>query len=304
VPFPKEGLECIGTAFHVHYVPDTADFESRIGQWAETAHAIVTNGTVGLSAHHISAFNGLELIVTRGAGYENVDLEAARARGIPVANTPGVNAASVADHAMALVLGLLRDVRRADHAVRTGRWGDREGWIRPILFRKRMGIVGLGSIGHEIARRASGFDVEIGYCSRSPKPDVPYTFHKSVEALATASDILIVCCPANESTYHLIDAGVLEKLGSGGYLINVARGSIVDTAALVRALEENRIAGAALDVVEGQPKVPQALLDAPNVLLTPHVAARAPEVGEIVGERILVTLQSHFEGRPLAARVY
>jgi lactate dehydrogenase-like 2-hydroxyacid dehydrogenase len=162
----------------------------------------------------------------------------------------------------------------------------------------------LGSIGHEIARRASGFDVEIGYCSRSPKPDVPYTFHKSVEALATASDILIVCCPANESTYHLIDAGVLEKLGSGGYLINVARGSIVDTAALVRALEENRIAGAALDVVEGQPKVPQALLDAPNVLLTPHVAARAPEVGEIVGERILVTLQSHFEGRPLAARVY
>lgn len=202
---------------------------------------------------------------------------------------------------MALLLGAARHLPQADAWVRQGHWN---GFMGPQVSGKRLGIVGLGTIGLEIARRgANGFGMTVGYYNRRPRPESGYTYHDSPLALAEASDFLVVATPGGTDTRHLVNAAVLDALGPQGYLVNIARGSVVDTEALIAALAERRIAGAGLDVVEGEPVVPPALLKLDNVVLTPHSAGRSPEAVSATVALFLENATAHFAGKPVLTPV-
>jgi len=262
---------------------------------------VLTRGATGFHADEIAALPRLEMVCSLGVGYENIDLGAAAARGIVVTNGPGANAVAVADHAMALLLGAARRLPQADAWVRQGGWS---GFMGPQITGKRLGILGLGTIGLEIARRgANGFGMPVGYYSRRARPETGYAYFDSPRELAAASDFLVVATPGGADTRHLVDAQVLEALGPGGYLINIARGSVVDTQALIAALAEGRIAGAGLDVVDGEPAIPDALRQLDNVVLTPHSAGRSPEAVDATVALFLDNAGAHFAGRPVLTPV-
>jgi lactate dehydrogenase-like 2-hydroxyacid dehydrogenase len=260
--------------------------------------AVWTNGTIGITANAIDALPDLEMIVAQGAGIENIDLKAARRRGIIVTNGSGTNPGSVADHAMALLLAVTRGIPAADRLVRTGEWMSLRT-DRPSVYGKRLGIVGLGKIGSTIARRAQGFDVSIAYHNRRPVHGAPYDYVADIGELAERSDFLVLSCPGGHATRGLIDASVLRALGPEGYIVNVARGSVIDTAALVDALRSGTIAGAALDVFENEPGVPRVFWDLPNIVLTPHLAGASPQVRRDQVELAIKNIKAFFAGEPL-----
>lgn len=268
---------------------------------AGTIDAVLTRGPLGLSAAEITALPALQIICVIGAGYEQVDLAAAAARGITVTNGAGANAAAVADHALALLLALLRDIPRADASTRRGEWNR---VISPSVSGKRLGILGLGAVGLAIAKRANlGFDMPISYHSRTAREGLPYTWFDSPVALAAAVDILLVATPGGAATRHLVDAQVLHALGAEGYLVNIARASVVDTQALVSALQQGRLAGAALDVFDDEPAVPDALKALGNTVLTPHVAGQSPEAARDTVKLVLRNLQAFFAGESVLTPV-
>lgn len=263
--------------------------------------AVLTRGPLGLTAAEIAALPALQIICVIGAGYEQVDLAAAAARGIPVTNGAGANASTVADHAMALLFAAVRDIPRADATTRQGQWNR---VISPSLAGKHLGILGLGAVGLAIARRAAlGFDMQVSYHNRRPRTDVPYLYCASPLALAEASDFLIVATPGGAATQQLIDASVLEALGREGFLVNIARASVVSTADLIAALRDGRIAGAGLDVFDDEPTVPEALKALPNVVLTPHVAGQSPEAARDTVALVLRNLEAFFAGEPVLTPV-
>lgn len=263
--------------------------------------AVLTRGPLGLSAAEIAALPALQIICVIGAGYEQVDLAAAAARGITVTNGAGANAVAVADHTMALLLAVVRNVPQADATTRQGQWNR---VISPSISGKRLGILGLGAVGLAIARRgALGFDMQVRYHNRSPREDVAYSYCDSPLALARESDFLIVATPGGANTRQLVDSAVLHALGPEGFLVNIARASVVSTADMVAALRERRIAGAALDVFDDEPNVPDELKTLPNVVLTPHVAGQSPEAARDTVELVLKNLQAFFAGEPVLTPV-
>lgn len=265
--------------------------------------AVLTNGATGFTAAEMDALPGLEIICAIAVGYENIDVAAARARGIAVTHGPNTNAPSVADHAMALMLALLRDIPRLDAAVKRGEWmGVR--WPRPSISGKRLGILGLGEIGVMIAGRAqAGFGMEIAYHNRRAREGCAHGWMPCVPALAAWADVLLIAAPGGPGTRHLVDAAALEALGPAGYLVNIGRGSVVDQAALITALQEGRIAGAAIDVVDGEPEVPEAMRNLSNLIVTPHIAGRSPEAILATASLVVANLQAHFAGRPVLTPV-
>ncbi|UVL90921.1 2-hydroxyacid dehydrogenase [Pseudomonas sichuanensis] len=272
-----------------------------IARHAGEIDAVLTRGPLGLTGAEIEQLVKLQIICVIGAGYEQVDLAAAAARGITVTNGAGANAGAVADHTLALLLALLRDIPRADASTRRGEWNR---VISPSVSGKRLGIIGLGAVGQAIARRAAlGFDMNVSYHSRTPRTDVPYTWYDSPLHLADAVDILVVATPGGNGTRHLVDAQVLEALGAEGYLVNIARASVVDTQALVAALQQGAIAGAALDVFDDEPAVPDALKALANTVLTPHVAGQSPQAARDTVTLVLRNLEAFFAGQPVLTPV-
>lgn len=272
-----------------------------IAQHADEIDAVLTRGPLGLTASEIQALPNLQIICVIGAGYEQVDLTAAAARGITVTNGAGANAAAVADHCLALLLALLRNIPNADASTRRGEWNR---VISPSVSGKRLGIIGLGAVGQAIAKRASlGFDMPVSYHSRTPHKELAYTWYDSPLRLAEAVDILVIATPGGAATQHLVDADVLKALGAEGYLINIARASVVDSAALLEALEQGCIAGAALDVFDDEPNVPDALKALGNTVLTPHVAGQSPEAARDTVTLVLRNLQAFFAGEPVLTPV-
>lgn len=264
-------------------------------------NAVLTRGPLGFYADEIAALPHLEIICVIGAGYEHVDLEAAKARNITVTNGAGVNAPSVADHALALLLSLVRDVPRADASVRRGEW---RKVMRPSLAGKRLGILGLGAVGMAIAKRAAlGFDMSVSYHNRQPRNDVPYAYCASPVELASTSDFFIVATPGGAGTRQLVDKQVLDALGPHGFIVNIARASVISTADLIDVLEHNRIAGAALDVFDDEPHVPDALKALSNVVLTPHVAGLSPEASQGTVQLVADNLLAYFSGQPVLTPV-
>ena len=260
-----------------------------------------------IGADLMSRLPNLEIVCTGSAGYEAVDLDTARRRGIVVANCPDANAPAVADSAMMLLMATTRHVLQADRFVRAGGWQDQWRVDTPTITGKRLGILGLGKIGRRIAQRAArGFDMEIGYHNRAAVAGSPYRYFDSLIELATWADFLICAAPGGAGTRHLVNADVLTALGPHGYLVNVGRGTVVDTQALIAALRSQRIAGAGLDVLEGEPSVPPLLpelLQCDNAVVTPHVAGRAPESRAAATAMILANLNAHFAGQPLPSPV-
>ncbi|MNL06017.1 Glyoxylate/hydroxypyruvate reductase B [compost metagenome] len=283
--------------FHLILAPTPAERAEAISRHSGQIDAVLTRGPLGLYGNEISALPNLKIICVIGAGYEMVDLQTAADRGITVTNGAGVNASSVADHAMALLLSLVRDIPRCDAAVRRGEWPK---IMRPSLAGKRLGILGLGAVGMAIAKRAAaGFDMSVCYHNRQHRSDVPYDFCSTPTELARASDFLLIATPGGLGTKHLINRQVLDALGPKGFLVNIARASVVVTADLIIALEQRRIAGAALDVFDDEPQVPDALKSLPNAVLTPHVAGLSPEATQGTVELVGRNLVAFFSGQPV-----
>lgn len=270
---------------------------------ATEIQAVLTIGSIGLRAADMDALPNLKIICCQGVGYEKVDLDAARARGIVVTNGAGTNDTAVADHAMALLASVARNIPALDRAVRRGEWQQLRR-NRPQLTGKRVGILGLGNIGLKIATRCSaGFGMQVAYHNRRARTDSDLPFYASAEELAQWADYLVVATPGGAGTRHLINQQVLAALGPNGFLINISRGSVVDTDALIACLQQQTIAGAALDVLESEPLVPEALKQLDNVVLTPHVAARSPEALVSMLDKVLGNLTRYFAGQPVLSPV-
>ena len=273
-----------------------------LAEHAATIEGVVTGGHLGVPAALMTALPQLKVIGINGVGYDKVDLDLARSRGVRVANTPDVLTDDVADLAIGLTLSLLRQLPQGDVHVRAGKWPAGEVALARKLTGKRIGIFGLGRIGRAVAKRFSGFTDVIAYTDVAPQ-DGPYTYYPNPVALAAACDVLVVCAASSASTRKVIGAEVFAALGPNGVVVNVARGAIVDEAALIVALQSGGLGGAALDVFEDEPRVPDSLRAMANVVLTPHIASATHETRQAMGDLMLDNIDAYFAGKPMPTTV-
>jgi lactate dehydrogenase-like 2-hydroxyacid dehydrogenase len=295
--------EILELEFSCHRLYEAADRTAFPKELAPRVRELATFGPPGADAALMDALPELEIISNFGVGVDAIDLAAAKSRGIVVTNTPDVLNECVADCAMALVLNTLRKFPQAEAYLRSGYWASRGAYpFTTSLGGKTMGVLGLGRIGEAIARRALAFGMKIRYHNRNRK-DVPYPYDPDAVALAKNSDVLMVVTPGGAETKGIINAKVLDALGPQGYLINVARGSVVDEPVLLRYLQENRIAGAGLDVFADEPNVPPAFFALDNAVLFPHVASATVETRTAMGNLQIENLRRHFAGQPVLTRV-
>lgn len=295
---PPKAIEQLEQDFIVHPWADAADPQAMLADVGPRVRGLATNAVQGVSAELLDALPRLEIIASSGIGTDALQMERARAAGIKVAVTPDVLNDDVADMAMALMLAVSRKICEGDRSVRAGRWMEGLG-LGYRVSGKRLGILGLGRIGQVLARRAVGFEMEIGYHQRNHNPDQPYTYFANLIELARFSDFLVVVVPGGPATEKMVNREVLDALGPDGILINVGRGSTVDEAALVAALAQGRIRGAGLDVFADEPNVPAALLTMENVVLAPHFASATIETRTAMGQLVVDNLRAHFSGQPL-----
>lgn len=301
MPLPPVALDALTARYELHQsMQGTHGIDPSVP--LDRIAAVVTNGTTGLPASWMARMPALRVVSSFGAGYENVDVQAARARGVVVTNALGTNDETVADHALGFMLALSRGYGVLNDAVRAGQWAQSQG-ARPSLNGATIGIVGMGRIGQGVARRAQGFGMQVLYCTRSRRDDLPFEHEPDVLALARKSDYLVAACPGGPATRHLIDAQVLEALGPQGFLVNVARGSVVKTDDLIRALQDRAIAGAGLDVLEDEPTVPPAMGTLDNLLITPHMAGRSPAAQLAQTHALLESFADALAGRRPARAV-
>ncbi len=298
-PFFQQALEATYTVHDRTHVTDPAAF----AQLAPRIVAVAATGESLVPADLLAHLPQAKVVSVFGVGYDGVDVPAAIRHGIPVTHTPDVLTDDVADLAMGLVLSVGRTIPQADQFVRTGLWPQGPMALGKKVSGARLGIVGLGRIGKAIAQRAQAFGMSIAYTARSEKPDTGYTYYPTPAALAAQVDFLVVITPGGAGTRHLIDAKVLQALGPKGYLINVARGSVVDEAALVAALQAGTIAGAGLDVFANEPHVPQVLWTLPHVVLTPHMASATRETRQAMADLAFANLHAGVTGAPLRTPV-
>lgn len=253
----------------------------------------VTGGSTGVDADLLAALPRLGAIVNLGAGYESIDVAAAARRGIPVSNTPDVLSDAVADLTVGLIIDVFRRISASDRYVRAGNWATNGSYpLARQVTGSRVGILGLGRIGHAIADRLSAFRCPVSYHNRRELDDVPYAYAQSARALAAGSDVLVIAIGGGPGTHHLVDREVLEALGPDGVLINVGRGSVVDEKALVEALDAHRIHGAGLDVYEDEPHVPAALLDRDDVVLVPHIGSATTQTRRAMADLVLENVEA------------
>ena len=288
-------VEQLEREFLPHRLPDLSA--------AAKLRAIACGGETQLPSDLIAQLPKLEIISVMGVGYDGVDVAAAKAKGVMVTHTPDVLNDDVADVAIGLMLCASRQFPQADRFVREGKWTQGAMPLQRKMSGARLGLVGMGRIGQAIAKRAIGFGMSIAYHSRTPKAELPYKFHGKLVDLARESDFLVVITPGGAGTLKMINAEVLQALGKKGILVNVARGSVVDEAALIEALKNGTIGGAGLDVFENEPNVPQALRDMPHVVLTPHVGSATTQTRQAMADLAMDNLRLHFAGKPVKTPV-
>ncbi len=297
---PSVGVN-LDARFTVHRLWEQSDPDAFFSEHGAVIQGVATSTLYGrVDDTLFSSLPALEIVSSFGVGYDNVDTRSAAARRIVVTNTPGVLNEEVADFAVGLLLATLRRIPQAERFLRDGRWANAPFPLSPTLRGRRVGVLGLGGIGKAIARRLEGFGVEIAYHGRTRQETVPYPWHPTPLALAKACDTLIAILPGNAATRNIVDAAVLKALGPEGVFVNVARGSVVDEVALIAALAGGTILAAGLDVFAHEPQVPTALLELPNVVLTPHIASGSEHTRTAMGQLLADNLSAWFEvGRAL-----
>ena len=299
VPIYAPTLAELEREFSVHKLWAARDPDALVRKLSGNVRAVVTSGSSGIAAELIEALPKLEIIGCFGTPRGTVDLALARQRGVVVTNTPDSITEDVADLAMGLIVAVMRRIAEADRYVRAGRW--LSGLLPPGsgLGGKTCGIIGLGAIGSGIAKRAEAFRMTVRYHGPRRKEGVGYAFEPDLESLARESDCLVVACPSTPQTRGLVNARILDALGADGYLVNIARGPIVDEQALIAALRDRRLAGAGLDVFWDEPRVPAELVAMEQVVLAPHIGSTTREVREERGRKLLANLRAYFAGKPV-----
>ena len=288
------------TCHKLHEAPERAAF---LKQHAPNVRALATFGPAGADAKLMDALPKLEIISNFGVGVDAIDLDAAKQRGIIVTNTPDVLNDCVADTAMALTVNVMRRFPQAEVYLRAGSWAAKGAYsLTTSLGGKTMGILGLGRIGEAIAKRAQAFGMKIRYHNRRKK-DAAYPYDADPATLAKNSDVLMVVTPGGPETEKLVGAKVLDALGPEGYLVNIARGSVVDEPVLLRYLQEKKIAGAGLDVFADEPRVPPEFFRLENAVLLPHVGSATLETRTAMGNLQVDNLLAHFASKPVLTRV-
>lgn len=289
--------------YTVHKLWTAQDPVAFIKEISGRVRGVVTTGLAGISRQQMDALPGLEIVASFGNPRGTVDLAAAQERRVVVTNTPDSITKPVADLAMGMVIAVMRRICESDRFVRSGQWLGRTMSMGWELGGKTCGIVGLGRIGREFAKRAEAFGMSLRYHGPRRKEDAPYPYHADLGELARLSDCLVVTCPLTPATRNLIDARILDALGADGFLVNVARGPVVDEQALIAALRDGRIAGAGLDVFWDEPRVPAELIGMENVVLLPHMGSSTREIREERGRKLLANLRAHFAGKPVLTPV-
>jgi hydroxypyruvate reductase len=304
--FPKAMMVRIGERFELMDAAGKPPAGVFTAEQLSGVRAMITAGGTPLGADMMDTLPSLRAIVCYGTGYDGVDLEAAAGRGIAVGHSPAANAAAVADLAVTLMLAATRRLLPADDYVRNGSWSEAKPspLMRPQPGNpgRRVGVYGMGEIGRKIASRVAAFETEVGYFSRSRR-DVPYQYLPSLEALAEWCGVLMIAVRASPDTHHAVNAGILQKLGKDGYVVNISRGSVIDEAALVTALTDQTLAGAGLDVFEKEPHAPDALTAFPNVVLTPHIGGHTLESHSAMQDCVIANLEAFFAGKSLPYEV-
>jgi hydroxypyruvate reductase len=304
--FPKSLMVRIGEHFELMDAAGKRPDQLFAPEQLADIRAMISAGGTPLGGEIMDLMPRLGAIICYGSGYDGIDLAAAARRGIVIGHSPGANASSVADIAVTLMLAVTRRLLVADDYVRSGSWAAAKPspMLRPQpgMRGRRVGIYGMGEIGRRIAARVAAFESEVGYFSRS-RQELPYRYFPSLAALAEWCSVLMIAVRAGPDTHHAVNAAILEGLGADGYVVNIARGSVIDEQALVAALADKRIAGAGLDVYATEPHAPDALTAFPNVVLTPHIGGHTVESHVAMQDCVVANLEAFFGGRPLPHEV-
>jgi len=302
-PFYQPKLDELEARYRCHRHWTSDDRDALMAALADRCEIVVTSGGRGITAEEMDRLPRLKLIACFGVGVDAIDLAHARARGVPVTNTPDVLTEDVADMALALLLGTVRRIPQGDRFVREGRWLKGGMPVTHSLQRRRVGIVGLGRIGRAIARRCEAFNTEIGYSGPNPKDDVPYAYFSDVVALAKWADVLIAACPGGKATYRIVSRAALQALGPEGVFVNIARGSVVDQTAMIELLSSGALGAAGLDVFDDEPNVPAELIALDNVVLHPHQGSATYPTRAAMGQLVLDNVAAFLAGEPLLTPV-
>ncbi|MEM9224386.1 MAG: 2-hydroxyacid dehydrogenase [Pseudomonadota bacterium] len=296
LPSVLKALEETFTLHKLYEADDRAAFLSAVGPRIK---GVATNGHVGCPPEIMNKTPNLKIISSFGVGYDAVDTEDCRKRGITVTNTPDVLTDAMAEITMGLMIALCRKIPQADKYVRSGRWEtDGNFTLTGELTGKTVGILGLGRIGKEVARRAQAFKMNVVYHGRTEQIYEPYKYYANLEEMAAASDWLISIVPGGASTEGLINRAVIEALGPEGMVVNVGRGATIDQPAMIDALKDGRLGGAALDVFAEEPHVPEALRELDNVVLSPHQGSATHKTRWAMGDLVVRNLRAYFDGMP------
>jgi lactate dehydrogenase-like 2-hydroxyacid dehydrogenase len=298
-----ETMATLQSEFNAHLLSDASDRAGFLKQHSQAVRGLATFGPMPVDGKLMDALPKLEIISNFGVGVDAINLDDAKKRRIIVTNTPDVLNDCVADTALALVLNTLRKFPQSERYLRAGNWAARGPYpLTASVGGKTLGILGLGRIGEAIAKRASACGMKIRYHNRNKK-DVPYPYDPDPATLAKNSDVLMVVTPGGPETAKLVNEKVLQALGPESYLVNIARGSVVDEPVLLRYLQEKKIAGAGLDVFADEPRVPSEFFALDNAVIFPHVASATVETRKAMGDLQIENLRRHFAGKPVLSRV-
>jgi hydroxypyruvate reductase len=296
-------MATLQSEFTAHNLFEAQNKDAFFEKCAARVRGLATVGPLPVDGKLMDALPKLEIIANFGVGVDAIHLADAKQRNIIVTNTPDVLNECVADTALALILNTLRKLPQSENYLRAGNWASRGPYpLTTSLGGKVLGVLGLGRIGEAIAKRAMACGMTIRYHNRNKK-DVPYPYDPDPATLAKNSDVLMVVTPGGSETAKLVNEKVLQALGPEGYLVNIARGSVVDEPVLLRYLQEKTIAGAGLDVFADEPRVPPEFFTLDNAVLFPHVASATVETRKAMGDLQVENLRRHFAGKPVLTRV-
>ena len=298
-PMYPPTMESLEQAFTLHRLAQADDREALLASLADRVTAAATTAFRGMDAATMAKLPRLKVISHFGVGVDSVDVAAATARGITVTNTPDVLTDDVADLTLGLLIATVRRMCEGDRSVRAGLWPKGPLPLTDTLQKKTLGIVGMGRIGRAIGRRAEAFNLKVAYQGPNRKVDLTHRHYTDPVALAKDVDFLVAACPGGDATRGLVSRAVLEALGPQGVLVNIARGSVVDQAALVELLQAGKLGGAGLDVFTDEPRVPEALFTLDNVVLQPHVGSATHPTRRAMGQLVVDNLAAFFAGKPL-----